>query len=79
MKRYSVIIIPFALALSSCKKTDTSSTFNENLKIKMYETVDSIKKTLFFKCFTEKIFECSNYSIQATYTLSNEKITINFF
>ena len=78
MKYYSVIIILFALALNSCKKTDTSSNFNENLKIKMYETVDSTKKTLFFKCFTEKIFECSNYSIQATYKLTNDKITINF-
>ena len=45
----------------------------------MYETVDSTKKTLFFKCFTEKIFECSNYSIQTTYTLTKDKITINFF
>ena len=52
MKYYSVIIILFALALNSCKKTDTSSTFNENLKIKMYETVDSTKKNLFLKCFT---------------------------
>ena len=78
MRQYFIILVLFTLGLNSCKKTDTSFTFNETLKIKMYETVDSTKKTLFFKCFTDKIFECSNYIIQSTYTLSNDKITINF-
>ena len=68
------------LGLNSCKKSDTdsSSTFNENLKIKMSETVDSTKRTLLLNCFTEKIYGCSNYGIQSTFELTSNKITINF-
>src|SRR5215216_6448567 len=44
----------------------------------MTETVDSVKRILSFNCYTEKIFECSNYGIETTYTLTNNKITINF-
>lgn len=78
MKRYFIFILLIFFGLHSCKKTETTSTFNENLKIKMSETVDSTKRTLFLNCFTEKIYECSNYGIQSTYLLTNDKITINF-
>lgn len=80
MKQYFVLILLVALGINSCKKSDTAltSTFNENLKIKMSETVDSTKRTLFLNCFTEKIYECSNYGIQSTFVLTNDKITINF-
>ena len=80
MKQYFVLILLVALGINSCKKSDTAltSTFNENLKIKMSETVDSTKRTLFLNCFTEKIYGCSNYGIQSTFVLTNDKITINF-
>jgi hypothetical protein len=80
MKRQIIYILTliFLVAISSCKKTEVNSSFDENIKIKMTETVDSVKRTLSFNCYSEKIFECSNYAIEATYTLTNDKITINF-
>ena len=78
MKRHFIFILLIFFGLHSCKKTETTSTFNENLKIKMSEIVDSTKRTLLLNCFTEKIYECSNYSIQSTYVLTNDKLTINF-
>lgn len=81
MKRqfiYILTLIFLCVTISSCKKAEVNSTFDENIKIKMTETVDSVKRTLSFNCYTEKIFECSNYGIEATYTLTNDKITINF-
>jgi hypothetical protein len=80
MKRQIIYVLTlFSLCvISSCKKTEVNSTFNENIKIKMTETVDSVKRTLSFNCYTEKIFECSNYGIENTYTLTNNKITLNF-
>ena len=80
MKQNFLLILLVALGLNSCKKSDTSSTsaFDDNIKIKMSETVDSVKRTLFLNCFTEKIYGCSNYGIQSTFVLTDNKITINF-
>jgi hypothetical protein len=80
MKQYLIIILLTVFGVSSCKKSDTtsSSTFNENLKIRVSESVDSTNRSLFLNCYTEKIFGCSNYGIQSTYVLSENKITINF-
>lgn len=65
--------------LNSCKKPQqVSSTFNENIKIRMSETIDSTKRTLQLNCYTERILECANYRIQATHTLTNNKIAVNF-
>ncbi|MFC4231965.1 hypothetical protein ACFOW1_08690 [Parasediminibacterium paludis] len=78
MKRYFTFLLTVLLGITSCKKAGTTLIFNENLKIKMSESVDSTKRTLSLNCFTEKIYECSNYTIQSTYVLTNDKITINF-
>lgn len=80
MKRQIICILAsiFLSVLSACKKTEATPTFDENIKIKMAETVDSVKRTLSLSCYTEKIFGCSNYGIEATHTLTNDKITINF-
>jgi hypothetical protein len=94
MKQYLVSILLLVSGLSACKKTDTFSIstsdttstsgdpttlpFNENIKIKMSETVDSTGRTLFLNCFTEKKFPCLNYALQSTYVLTSDKITINF-
>jgi hypothetical protein len=71
------------LCILACRKPrDTPgrviSTFNENFRIRMNETVDSVKRTLTFRCYTEKIYLCSNYWIEATSNVINDKITINF-
>ncbi|MBS1621791.1 MAG: hypothetical protein JST10_07220 [Bacteroidetes bacterium] len=73
-----ILSIIFLFVISSCKKPEVNSSFEENIKIKMTETVDSVNRVLNLNCFTEKIFECSNYGIEATYTLTDNKITINF-
>jgi len=80
MKRQIIFILTLIsfCVISSCKKTEVKSTFDENIKIKMTETVDSVKRILSLNCYTEKIFECSNYGIETNYTLSDNKITINF-
>lgn len=44
----------------------------------MSETVDGEKRVLNLNCYTEKIFTCSNYGIETTYALSDNKITIHF-
>lgn len=80
MKRQFTYILGFIFlcVISSCKKNKVNSSFDENIKIKMTETVDSVNRILNLNCYTEKIFECSNYGIEATYTLTDNKITINF-
>lgn len=78
-----MLTLIFLCVISSCNKTEVNSDevnsdFDENIKIKMSETVDSVKRVLVLNCYTEKIFECSNYGIQTTYTLTDNKLTINF-
>lgn len=80
MKRQPVYLLAlmFLCILSSCKKTVVNSSFDENIRIRMTETVDSTKRVLNLLCATEKIFACANFGIQTTYTLTNDKITIHF-
>lgn len=68
----------FLSVIISCKKAEVKPAFDENIKIKMTETVDNVKRILNLNCYTEKIFECSNYGIETTYSLTEDKITINF-
>lgn len=65
-------------AMISCTKTEVKSDLAQNIRIKMLETVDSVKKVLHFRCQTDSIYPCSNFGIEASYTLTNDKITINF-
>lgn len=73
-----LLALMFLCVISSCKKTVVNPGFNENIRIRMTETVDSTKRVLNLFCATEQIFECSNYGIQTTYSLTNDKITIHF-
>ena len=75
---YLILIICLS-GISACIKTeDVSSDFNENVTIRMFETVDSTKRTLILDCNTEKIFICANYQLETSYILANDKITISF-
>jgi hypothetical protein len=80
MKRQPGYLLALMLlcTISSCKKTVVDSSFDENIRIRMTETVDSTKRVLNLVCATEKIFACSNYGILTTYSLTNDKITIYF-
>jgi hypothetical protein len=73
-----MIALILTCALVSCKKGEVNPNFGENIKIRMSEKVDSVKRVLSFSCYTEKIFECSNYGIESSYSLDEDKITINF-
>lgn len=77
MKPY-LLIIACTILFLACKKKQVSSTFDENLKIRMSEKVDSTKRILILNCYTEKIFDCSNYGIKSSFVVTNDKITINF-
>lgn len=65
--------------MASCKKnaSDTSS-LDENLKISMRENIKDAKRTLLFYIATEKIYPCSNYSIETSTTTGSDKIVISF-
>ena len=74
-----IIAAFFLLAIYSCKKSEvTTTSFDENIKIKMVEVVDSVNRTLSLNCYTEKMFGCSNYGIETAYSLTGDKITITF-
>lgn len=78
-----LIISIIFFGFQSCKKTETLPISDDilngdNIKIRMSEIVDSTNRTLLLHCFTEKVYECANYGIQATHTLTKDKITINF-
>ena len=66
------------ILIFGCSKTQTETSFDENIKIKMIENVDSTKRTLTFSCYTEKNFECSNFYIEHTFAITENKIIINF-
>lgn len=80
MRGFSNFILVFILlfAITACKKDKVYTNFEENIKIKMSEDVDSVKRVLNLYCYTEKIFPCVNYPIEATYSLTTDKITIYF-
>jgi hypothetical protein len=52
--------------------------FDENIIIRMVEKVDSTKRTLTLNCATERLFECSNHSLQYSCAVTNNKITLDF-
>jgi len=80
MKRALLYIpaITFLIGICACRKEETATAFEENIKIRMYEKVDSVKRTLNLMCYTEKMFECANFKIETTYTITDNKITISF-
>jgi hypothetical protein len=78
MKKYLSLFVFLIFIFSCSKKQTTADPFDENVKIKMVEGIDSTKKTLTLRCFTEKIFTCSNYYISHTISVTANKIAINF-
>lgn len=81
MKRQLLFLcsIIFLCLVISCKKTtEVDPPFEENIKIRMTETVDSVKRVLNLICVTEKIFPCSNWGIETVHSVTDDKITIQF-
>lgn len=74
---YFLVLISLCV-VNSCKKTEQRPDYSENIRIKMTETADNVKRVLHLICQTDTIFPCTNFPIDATYTLTTDKITINF-
>lgn len=62
----------------ACEKNESTPDFKENIKIRMSENIDSVPRQLNFHCFTEKIFPCSNYYLQSSFSITSDKVTIHF-
>ncbi|MFT3822661.1 MAG: hypothetical protein QM731_02030 [Chitinophagaceae bacterium] len=82
MKKQTILLF-FALCclgIAACKKnsSDPQASFEENVKIAMSETLAGTKRTLVFKCMTEKSYPCINYFLETSHAVTNSKITINF-
>jgi hypothetical protein len=77
MRRLTHITI-FLLLLCGCKKDASVDKIDSDIKIKMWETVDSTKRTLLFYCSTEREYGCSNYGISKTFNKSSDNIDIDF-
>ena len=73
-----VTIFCLSLLLFSCSQKETAPNFTEPVKIKIRENADSISRKLSFICFTEKVYGCSNYAIDYSFSVSANKITIHF-
>jgi hypothetical protein len=79
MKQFLVIAAMTVWVFCACNKTPADNTsFNENIKITMTELVDSASRTLVLNCITEKVYPCFNFTIQSTYSVTSDKITVNF-
>lgn len=77
MKRLTHTTI-LLLLLCGCRKDASVDKIDSNIKIKMWETVDSTKRTLQFYCSTEKEYGCTNYGIIKTFSKSSDNIDIDF-
>ncbi|MBL0882656.1 MAG: hypothetical protein IBJ16_04800 [Chitinophagaceae bacterium] len=75
---FYIVFLFFCISISACKKENAHIGFEENIKIRMSESIDGVKRTLHLKCFTEKLFECFNFGIETTHTITDNKITVNF-
>lgn len=75
-----LFVLATALFTLGCKKDKEIVSSPGAINIHMMENIDSntSKRTLIFKCATEKIYECSNYSIQTSVAMAGDIITIHF-
>lgn len=74
-----VLILFLSAAFGGCKKSPApASSADENIKIKMVEEVDSTKRILVLNCYTENNFPCSNYSIESSFGVTNDKVVLTF-
>ncbi len=78
MKRLTYLIILLFVILWGCKKDYSMDTIDSDIEIKMWETMDSTKRTLQFNCATEKVYNCSNFGISKTVRKTSDNIDIDF-
>jgi hypothetical protein len=75
--RHSAIL--FLLLLSGgCGLDFSVDRIDSNIRIVMWETLDSTKRTLELRCFTERDYECSNFAISKTFSKFFNYIEIDF-
>ncbi len=74
-----IVFFLLLLLLCGCRKDYYSvDKIDSNIRIKMWETLDSTKRTLPFYCSTEKVYGCSNYGISTTFSKFYNNIEIDF-
>ncbi len=77
MKQLIYITVILSL-LCSCRKDSAEDKIDSDIKIKMWETVDSTKRTLQFYCSTKKEYSCSNYEISKWFGASSNNVDLYF-
>jgi len=79
--KYMTVIVVVSLVVS-CEKGSHNGNGNKPIEsdviIKMWETLDSVKRTFQFQCYTEKIYPCVNYSIKSSLHKDSDGILIEF-
>jgi hypothetical protein len=78
IRTLSNLAILLIIIFTGCKKDYTVEKIDSNIEIKMWETVDSTKRTLQFYCSTERAYNCSNYAISKTLRKFSGNIEIGF-
>jgi hypothetical protein len=51
---------------------------DNDISIRMIETIDGAKRTLQFFCLTKEVYPCINYQISTTYNQTEDKINVTF-
>lgn len=87
MKRHLLPLLITLFGLAACKKVETDPipalststfSFDENINIEMYETIEGTKRRLNLNCYTEKIYPTMSYEIRTVYTVDQNTIAIQF-
>lgn len=77
MKRL-IYILFVALFLSGCRSDSMIEVIDSDVRLKLWETVDSTGRSLMLYCSTEKQYSCSNYAIDRSFNVSPGNIQIDF-
>jgi YbbR domain-containing protein len=78
MKQLSYTAVIFLVILLGCQKDYSIDSIDSDIEIRLWETVDSTNRTLQLICTTERIYNCSNYTIKNTFSKSSNIINIDF-
>jgi hypothetical protein len=78
MKKLSKYLVVFLMLAAACTKNHSYEPVNSDIKISIWETIDSTGRSLQFKCETKEIFPCFNYQIVTRFTKYPNSFVIDF-
>ncbi len=76
MKKLSYLLIIALPVVLGCEKNQSFEKIDSDIIIRMWETLDSTKRTFQLHCQTEEIYPCYNYGISNTFSVFSERIEI---